>query len=288
MALEGHGTENHHRGLIFDLQTLLDRRRALQMFAGLGLLTIAGCGSDGATANSTSAGSATVSSAGGAAAAGGSTSTGPSTGCEEIPGETAGPFPGDGSNGPNVLTSSGIVRSDIRSSFGASATRAVGVPLTISLTLLDSANDCAILSGAAVYLWHCDIDGKYSLYSDGVTGENYLRGVQATNQDGVVTFRSIYPAAYSGRWPHIHFEVYAGLGQATAAGRISATSQIALPQGTCEQVYATAGYAESLGNLSRTSLQDDNVFGDDGGVSQLADVTGTIEQGFVATLVVVI
>lgn len=36
----------------------------------------------------------------------------------EVPDETAGPYPGDGSNGPNVLTESGIVRSDIRPGFG--------------------------------------------------------------------------------------------------------------------------------------------------------------------------
>lgn len=42
----------------------------------------------------------------------------------EIPDETAGPYPGDGSNGPNVLAESGIVRSDITSSFGSSTTKA--------------------------------------------------------------------------------------------------------------------------------------------------------------------
>ena len=35
----------------------------------------------------------------------------------EIPQETEGPYPADGSNGPTVLTSTGVVRSDIRSSF---------------------------------------------------------------------------------------------------------------------------------------------------------------------------
>jgi hypothetical protein len=34
--------------------------------------------------------------------------------CSVIPSETAGPYPGDGSNGPNALTQSGIVRADIR------------------------------------------------------------------------------------------------------------------------------------------------------------------------------
>ena len=33
----------------------------------------------------------------------------------EIPTETAGPFPADGTNGPNALTQSGVQRSDIRS-----------------------------------------------------------------------------------------------------------------------------------------------------------------------------
>src|SRR5438105_1337819 len=37
--------------------------------------------------------------------------------CGKIPEETAGPFPAEGSNGPNVLNQTGIVRGDIRSSF---------------------------------------------------------------------------------------------------------------------------------------------------------------------------
>ena len=107
------------------------------------------------------------------------------------------------------------MRSDITSSFGSSTTVAAGVPLTITLQVTDTANGCTPLAGAAVYLWHCDIDGKYSMYSEGVTGENYLRGVQETDADGTVTFTSIFPAAYDGRWPHIHFEVYPSVADAT-------------------------------------------------------------------------
>ena len=124
-----------------------------------------------------------------------------------IPEETAGPFPGDGSNGPDVLDQSGVVRKDIRSSFGSSTTTAPGVPLTINLTIQDAAT-CTPLASAAVYLWHCDRDGNYSLYSAAAANENYLRGVQAADANGLVTFTSIFPACYSGRWPHIHFEVY--------------------------------------------------------------------------------
>lgn len=96
----------------------------------------------------------------------------------ELPEETAGPYPGDGSNGANVLTESGMVRSDITSSFGSSTTKAAGVPSSITMTILEFANDKQPYAGAAVYLWHCDQAGRYSLYSQAVAGENYRRGVQ--------------------------------------------------------------------------------------------------------------
>ena len=121
-------------------------------------------------------------------------------------------------------------------------------------------------------------DGAYSLYSDGVTGENYLRGVQEADADGKLTFTSIFPGAYAGRWPHIHFEVYASLDEATSAGPIKATSQIALPQDVCEQVYATDGYEQSIANLAQTSLQTDMVFSDDGGARQLATMSGSVAE----------
>ncbi len=109
------------------------------------------------------------------------------------------------------------MRRDIRSSFGSSTTTAEGVPLTIKLTVKDLATSSALV-GAAVYVWHCDRDGNYSMYSQGVEDENYLRGVQATDDSGTATFTSIFPACYPGRWPHIHFEVYEKVADATSSG----------------------------------------------------------------------
>jgi len=43
------------------------------------------------------------------------------------------------------------------------------------------------LSGYAIYIWHCNRSGEYSLYSSGVLNENYLRGVQVTDSNGQVT-----------------------------------------------------------------------------------------------------
>jgi protocatechuate 3,4-dioxygenase beta subunit len=194
----------------------------------------------------------------------GSTATTAAATLAEIPDETAGPYPGDGSNGPDVLTESGVVRSDIRSSFGGSSGTAEGVPMQLELTITDLA--CGKpFSGAAVYVWHCTREGGYSLYSDGIEDQNYLRGVQIADDTARVSFTSIFPACYSGRWPHIHFEVYPDQASITDATNAVGTSQVALPQDVCEQVYAQPGYEASGANLAQVSLTSDSVFGDDGG-----------------------
>lgn len=205
--------------------------------------------------------------------------------CSTIPEETAGPYPGDGSNGPNILTESGVVRSDIRSSIGAASGTADGIVTTVTLTLVDLSDGCTPLSGYAIYLWHCDREGRYSMYSEGVTDQNYLRGVQESDDAGQVTFTTIFPACYSGRWPHMHFEVYPSLAAAAAAEDRLATSQLAMPEADCAEVYATEGYEDSVGNLASVSLDTDNVFSD-GVSSQLATVSGSVAEGYAASLTV--
>lgn len=240
--------------------------------AGAGLIPLVGCASDEKTWPSSSPSSPSPSS---------------SAECAPIPDETAGPFPGDGSNGVNVLKESGVVRSDITSSFGDSAGgTAEGVPLTVTLTVVDAASGCGTpRAGAAVYLWQCDRDGNYSLYSEGVTEENYLRGVQETDDKGQATFKSVFPGCYPGRWPHLHFEVYGSLADATAATAVTNTSQLAFPRDVCETVYRTEGYSESVSNLGSLSIETDNIFRD-GYDQQLASTRGSAEEGFTATLVV--
>ena len=277
-----HDVEDHDRGLVYDLATL-DRRRMLKLLGlggiSAGLFTIVGCNPSGSSATPGATATATAGASQGTAGSAGAAS------CEIIPEETAGPFPGDGSNGPDVLSQTGVVRKDIRSSFGSSSGVAAGVPLSISLALEDGA-DCAPLAGAAVYVWHCDQAGNYSLYSQAAANENYLRGVQAAGDDGIVTFDSIFPACYQGRWPHIHFEVYPSLETANDEANKIATSQIALPKDVCDTVYATPGYEQSVQNLSRLSLQTDMVFADDGGVHQLGTMSGDVAGGYAVRLTV--
>ncbi|WP_380169025.1 intradiol ring-cleavage dioxygenase [Jannaschia sp. R86511] len=262
------------QGLPFDVTTLMGRR---QMLLALGLsggaLALAGCGS---SAGASSAPSSTSPATGATTAAG----------LAEIPDETAGPYPADGSNGPDVLEESGIVRDDIRASFGGPTGVADGVPLTITLALQDMTDGHAPFVGAAVYLWHCDREGRYSMYSEGVESENYLRGVQVADVDGSVTFTSVFPACYTGRWPHVHFEVYPDLASTADSADAVATSQLALPADVCDAVYAEPGYESSVATRAQVSLESDNVFGDDGGASQLGTVTGDVAGGYAVTLVV--
>jgi len=273
-ALDRPDEEVVDQGVRFDLGTLMSRRTLVGAgLVGIGAAVLAACtprtgGSATATPSATTTPGSTASDLPGA----------------EIPDETAGPYPADGSNGPDVLEESGIVRADIRSSIGSDSP-VDGVPLEFSITVTDMANGDAPFVGAAVYAWHCDAQGRYSMYSDGVENETWLRGVQVTDAAGKVTFTSVMPGCYAGRWTHIHFEVYPDVDSITDAGNAIATSQMALPQNVLDPVYALSAYDGSARNLSQITLDSDNVFGDDGGELQVATVSGDATNGYVAALV---
>lgn len=203
-----------------------------------------------------------------------------------VPGETAGPYPGDGTNGPNILAEDGVVRSDMTKSLGT-GTAATGIPLSIALTVLDSSG-CKVMPDAAVYVWHADRTGSYSMYSDGIEDENYLRAVQPTNSSGTATFESIFAGCYASRWPHIHFEVFASVADAVKGTNRLSTSQIALPAAPCDLVYAVDSYSTSAANFSGQSIDQDMVFGDDGGIHQLGTVTGSVADGFRVALTIAV
>lgn len=263
------------------------RRQALLLLGGLGVVA-AGCSSGGgdsaatATTKGASASSSTSTTSGATTTTGAATTA--VTDCTVIPEETGGPFPGDGSNGPNALAENGVVRKDIRSSFDGMTGTAEGVPYTIQFTVVDVDNGCKPLTGAAVYVWHASREGAYSMYQQ-LTNQNYLRGVQEVDANGLVSFTSVFPACYDGRWPHVHFEVYPSVAAATSGSNKLATSQIAIPQDACEAVYATSGYEQSASNLARVSLNSDMVFRD-GVATETPSMTGNAASGYVSSLVV--
>jgi len=283
---------DHDRGLAFDLETArrLSRRRALGLLgAAGGSMALAACGGDGTV---TPTPTSTVTPTPTATATPTPTPTATSGSCVSYATETNGPYPADGTNTSNgstsnVLTVSSFQRQDIRPSLLGSSTVASGVQLDITLNLANVNNACAALAGYAVYLWHCNATGQYSLYD--LPAESYLRGVGVSDSAGQVRFTTIVPGCYSGRYPHIHFEVFSTLAGATRGNLAKLISQIAVPSAVCTAVYSSSGYGSSLSNFNATSTSSDNVFGNNTSAQITAmtlAMSGSVAAGYTGTATV--
>lgn len=188
--------------------------------------------------------------------------------------ETDGPYPLYA-----ILTNSILTRQDITEG-------KTGVPLTLTITLDDLGNGCTPISGAGIYIWHCDKDGVYSGYATstnaGSTSTTFLRGVQVTDANGQVTFTTIFPGWYAGRITHVHAQIY--LNDELQQGAAVATTQFAFPVDITAAVYATSLYTKGQ-NTSVTSFSADNVFSDGTSTEMLA-LSGNATDGYVATITV--
>ncbi len=261
------------------------RRLALSTLSALGFTSLLGCGGSGSDTEADATDTTTTTATGSGSGTG--TTTGAGANCSVAPDETAGPYPTDGStasnNSYNVLALSGIVRSDIRSAIGSS-TQVGGVPLTIAITLTNASASCAPLSGYAIYLWHCTQDGNYSVYTTSNIADNHLRGVQATDANGTVTFTTVVPGCYAGRMPHMHLEVYPSLAAASHARNAIKTTQLAFPTAVLSSIYnANAGYSASVRNLPSMSFATDNVFSD-GTDLEMTTVQASSDGGYAASI----
>ena len=68
------------------------------------------------------------------------------------------------------------------------------------------------LRGAVVEIWQCDQQGHYHHPGDGGSADPAFQGFGrvVAGSDGAYRFRTIRPAPYSGRTPHIHVKVKLG------------------------------------------------------------------------------
>ncbi len=186
--------------------------------------------------------------------------------CSITPTETEGPFP--------TKTPSSYVRSDIRKGDG------LGVDMDAVITILNVNANCAVLAGALVDIWHCDVAGNYSQYggtqmqSSNYQSVNWYRGRQVTNSEGKVTFQTIFPGWYQGRSTHIHVHVY------DATGKSLLVTQIAFQDSLCVSVNSNgSAYGYTKGTSGYTYNANDNVFGD-GVDKEMSTVTGSLTDGY--------
>jgi protocatechuate 3,4-dioxygenase beta subunit len=150
-----------------------------------------------------------------------------------------------------------------------------GVPLRLAITVVDSTT-CKPLKGAAVDIWQADATGHYSdEEQEGTVGQTWLRGVQLTDSNGLVSFTTIYPGFYSGRAPHIHAKVHVG-GTHTSTrysgGHVSHNGQIFFPEAVSTKVYATEPYSEDTN--TRTYRNSDRVYSGQAGAASVLKING--------------
>jgi len=149
-----------------------------------------------------------------------------------------------------------------------------GVPLLVRIIVEDVNNNCEPLVGVLVDLWQCDAHGNYSQYSGQLEGnftnEEFLRGRQTTDANGMASFISIYPGWYPGRAPHLHVEVLRSSGESLLV------TQTAFPEDISTSVYATEGY---VGDFD-TSNEADGLFGSSLNQNLATSVSGDTTNGY--------
>jgi protocatechuate 3,4-dioxygenase beta subunit len=188
--------------------------------------------------------------------------------CEISPRETRGPFP--------IKTPAELVRANIIGD-------RKGVALLINLKVQSQSESCGNLSGVNVDVWHCDAQGYYSEYGGNrlqqkdLSNEHFLRGRQTTNENGEVSFISIFPGWYPGRAPHIHLDV-------VKDGDIILTTQIAFPEAITSEVYASSGYR----GKEDTPNERDGIFRGSLDGNMADSVDGNLKDGYTLTKVITV
>jgi len=229
----------------------LNRREALGFLGAAGLAFVGGCASP-TSPSETSTGST------------GSTGGTNTANCVVTPEETAGPYP----DRTGMLNNPAFFRRDVTEG-------RPGLPLSLTITVVNTKTSCGPLADAAVEIWQCDAAGNYSEYGQS-SGQTFLRGLQTTDSSGKVTFNTIYPGWYMGRATHIHVEIFVN-------GRTVKTTQIAFPESVSASVYRTGVYASK--GLNATTNASDNVFSD-GVQDEMATLSGDPTSGYTGTITI--
>lgn len=239
----------------------MERKSFLRTFAvaaAAGPLLIEACKKDSTSAQTDSTTTTTTSTNG--------------TTCTTTPTETEGPYPYVGGEITNPLN-----RADVTSG-------QTGVPLTVNFLVVNVNNNCNVVTGARVDIWHCNKDGYYSGYanqpgllgSKSYVGETWLRGYLLTDSSGLAKFTTIYPGWYGGRATHIHMEVFVN-------SVLKKVSQLTFSETISDAVHVSTLYAAHGINPIRNA--NDSVFGDsatDLALETLA-LTGSVSAGYSGT-----
>ena len=142
-----------------------------------------------------------------------------------------------------------MMREDISDGLG-------GLPMRLSLLVVKTSG-CTPIPNAGVDIWHSGSQGIYSAYNTGTTcnpgmedvkSKMFCRGVQTTNESGIVNFNTVFPGWYRGRTLHIHFTVRLN-------SREAVTSQLYFEDTLVDEILAQGDY-KARGKRDTTNNSD--------------------------------
>jgi protocatechuate 3,4-dioxygenase beta subunit len=249
------------------IKLVLSRRDVLGVIVGAGGAIVLSCGDnlagpkdaarDGASATGGDAGSAS---------------------CAETPEGEVGPYFADDS-------ADGFNRSNILSNLDGSSTQ-VGVPLTLSITVLDSEKGCTPYAGAQIDIWHCNAAGVYSdIAGEGTSTEQWLRGYQLTDTNGQVTFTTIVPGWYAGRTTHIHLRLRTSYDEGSATDDGTNTTQCFFDQTFVDTLDTTVAPYSAEGQNPTTNAGDRVYAQQENGANQLV-LAGDTTTGYTTSITI--
>ncbi|HTT04727.1 MAG TPA: hypothetical protein VMF64_05510 [Steroidobacteraceae bacterium] len=241
------------------------RRSILTLIGGGLAAAVSACGGDDASTSSTSSSSSSTS----------STTTGA---CSTTPEGEIGPYFADDS-------ATGFQRSDITDNVDGTEVQS-GVALTFTVTVIDTENECSPMEGVQVDIWHCNASGIYSdIASENTSSQNWLRGYQITDTNGVVTFTTIIPGWYSGRTTHIHLRLRSKYGEASSTTDGTNTTQVFFPQDLIDTL-STSVVPYSAEGSNPTTNATDRVYSQQVDGETLLTLSGSTAGGYSANITV--
>jgi len=264
-----------------DKDDTLTRRGALTALVGAGLAL--GCGGSEKTSDTSSdagrdgASNQDTGTATGDAGAG-DAEAGDAAACEVTPEGEIGPYFADDS-------AAGFNRSNILSNLDGTNTQA-GVPLTLTVTVVDAKKGCTPYVGAQIDIWHCNASGVYSdISSENTASEQWLRGYQVTGASGQVTFKTIIPGWYAGRTTHIHLRVRSAYSTASSTSDGTNTTQCFFDQTFIDTLYTTVAPYSAEGENPTTNASD-RVYSQQEDGANLLTLTGDNTNGYTASVTI--
>jgi protocatechuate 3,4-dioxygenase beta subunit len=192
--------------------------------------------------------------------------------CRVTPSGEIGPYFADDS-------ARGFNRSNIVANIDGSEIQS-GIPLELTLYIVDAENACKPMAGVQVDIWHCNAHGTYSdIEREHTETQSWLRGYQLSDSAGKLVFNTIIPGWYPGRATHIHLRIRSVYSDTASPFDSANTTQLFFSQPVVDLINTTVAPYKSKGANSTTNA-DDRVYTEQTNGQMLLSLSGNNINGY--------